>query len=463
MSDLDDMLGSLPSLQYSFSDEDQLPSVTGLTYLRSTQNVSSQRTSEIVVPATPTPPNEQHELACTVLDITSRDEEKGELKRSIPLDSNDQIAVDDAVMTRGGIKKSSHKMLESTNSADQNMTTNFYGEEYLLEHSTSTENRIMYGIPSLSPTAQKYRRVHIAKGTKASNLCATRVFTKFCAQLILKNSDKMNQCYQDAKVFESLTRKTGAECLNFLCLLIGHENNCTRNMSEAQKTRLVYFLSEFVCSYESPKKGNEVKSNTMRSYLCGIQRVLRNEIGYKDLELFAIPELMIVVDNRFKELQRQGLMVESHNTLSLNDVQVLFTNFNKVSNTGLGYRDRLVFSVGLATGLRTTALHTLRTNQLRKENVRGIQCLMFYSVVGGISGESKTHGGGWNAVNDKPQIFPIPNEELMGGLFNLYEIVNEYLEFRKASNARSDRFFLGLKRGGNVYGTNPNDFFLYKT
>ena len=51
---------------------------------------------------TRTPPNEQHELACTVLDITSRDEEKGELKRSIPLDSNDQIAVDDAVMTRGG-------------------------------------------------------------------------------------------------------------------------------------------------------------------------------------------------------------------------------------------------------------------------------------------------------------------------------------------------------------------------
>ena len=49
---------------------------------------------------TPTPPNEQHEPVCTVLDITSRDEEKGELMMLIPLDSNDQIADDDAVTTR---------------------------------------------------------------------------------------------------------------------------------------------------------------------------------------------------------------------------------------------------------------------------------------------------------------------------------------------------------------------------
>ena len=109
-----------------------------------------------------------------------------------------------------------------------------------------------------------------------------------------------------------------------------------------------------------------MKPNTMRSYLCGILRVQRNDIGYKDSELFTIPELMIVKNNRFKELHRQGLMVESRNTISLNDFQVLFTNFNKVSNTSLGYHDRPVFSVGLATDLRRTAVHTFHSNQLRK-------------------------------------------------------------------------------------------------
>lgn len=197
----------------------------------------------------------------------------------------------------------------------------------------------------------------------------------------------------------------------------------------------------------------------MHGYLCGTQRVLRNDLGVTKLELFSYEELINRVDNRFKGLQRNGLVTESHNTLSVEDVQIIFKYLNHSAITGQGYRDRLVFGVGLATGLRPIALHTLTTGQLKKENVRGTPCIIFYSVLGGVKGESKTAGGGWRAVSEKPQVFPIPNEPLLGGLVNLYEIIDEYLSWRVSLNTDSERFFLGVRQGGTTHGTKPEHFF----
>ena len=56
---------------------------------------------------THTPLNERLEPVCTVPDITSRDEENAKLMMSIPLYSNVQIAVDDAIITRDGTCKGS--------------------------------------------------------------------------------------------------------------------------------------------------------------------------------------------------------------------------------------------------------------------------------------------------------------------------------------------------------------------
>ena len=88
---------------------------------------------------------------------------------------------------------------------------------------------------------------------------------------------------------------------------------------------------------------------------------------------------------------------------------------------------------------------------------------MFYSVVCGVQVESKTTAGGWRAAPEKPQFFPIPKETLMGGLINLYEIIDEHLSWRLSIEADSDRFFLGVNQGTTVHGTNKSTFLLDRT
>lgn len=73
--------------------------------------------------------------------------------------------------------------------------------------------------------------------------------------------------------------------------------------------------------------------------------------------------------------------------------------------TGQGYRDRLLFAIGLAKGIRPTALNTLKLRQLKQENVHGQDFIMFYSIVGGKEGESKLSIGGWGAVSDRASVF----------------------------------------------------------
>lgn len=78
--------------------------------------------------------------------------------------------------------------------------------------------------------------------------------------------------------------------------------------------------------------------------------------------VFRNKQLMTIIDNYFKKLQCDGMISDSHNTLSLEDIKAVFTHLNKLERTAHGYRDRLVFAVGLATGLGPTSLYLLKTD-----------------------------------------------------------------------------------------------------
>jgi len=178
-----------------------------------------------------------------------------------------------------------------------------------------------------------------------------------------------------------------------------------------EKENLVYFVSTFVVRYRSAAvKEKTVHPGTLKGYVISLQRVLREELGTSDLNMFKIKQLMTVLDNRIRELQRSGLHGSSHNTLSLEDVRKIFTYLNKGANYPRHYLERLVFTIGLSTGLRPGAMHRLKVNQLKFETIRGVPDIMFYAAVGGIDGESKTHRGGFNTVGARPRIFQIRNE-----------------------------------------------------
>ena len=185
------------------------------------------------------------------------------------------------------------------------------------------------------------------------------------------------------------------------------------------------YLSEFNVNYRSKRRiatgagKGRVKTSTLHEYLCGIARVLRDILEGIECNPFRMPTLMTIVDNYFRKLQREGSISDNHYTLSIDDVKKISTHLNKLKRIPVGYRDRLVFAVGLATGIRPTVLYLLELNQMKVENVRGNRCITFYAKVAGNNGESKRNGAGWKAVKDRSAVFPISNEALLRGTLNL--------------------------------------------
>ena len=133
---------------------------------------------------------------------------------------------------------------------------------------------------------------------------------------------------------------------------------------------------------------------------------------------------------------------------------------NKEASTNYrAYLDRFVFAVGLSTGLRLSALHELTINQMTEERLWGVPCIVFRTLQGGSEGESKNESGGWEGAGQRANVFPIPNEILLGGRVNFYSLIKEYLSVRRAIKADSKRFFLGVKIvGKDLHLGDPKKF-----
>lgn len=122
--------------------------------------------------------------------------------------------------------------------------------------------------------------------------------------------------------------------------------------------------------YRSAKRQKEVdtdgrvKPSTLKGYIGALNSVMKEYFPRTKIDLFSIKSLMTIIDNYFQDLQHNGGISNSHNTLSLNDVRKIFEHLNTLSRIGHGYRDRFAFAVGLAT-----VLYILKLGQLRLENV----------------------------------------------------------------------------------------------
>lgn len=62
-------------------------------------------------------------------------------------------------------------------------------------------------------------------------------------------------------------------------------------------------------------------------------------------------------------------------------------------------------------------------------------------------------------MQDRNPAFPIPDEWLLDGTVNLYQVIRSCLELCIGTEGTLDRFFLGVKKGGSVYGNDPSTFF----
>ena len=229
----------------------------------------------------------------------------------------------------------------------------------------------------------------------------------------------------------------------------------------ASLMRLRFFCIEFVACYRSKRLQDTVSPNAMLAYLRGAQRRLR-ELGMTVTlfsgPIFADPNsgLVAVLDNKFSEQQAGGRTMRPHNVLCVEDVALILDSEHCNPLNADGYRNRLLFIVGLSIGARTSELHMLKCTQFKRDKVDGNDVLVYHPVIGSTLGTSKNRRGGIRAAKEVPQRIPIFNASLCGGRLNAYAFITQYLQHRADAGISSDRFFLGTRKAKKVH---PTTFF----
>ena len=116
---------------------------------------------------------------------------------------------------------------------------------------------------------------------------------------------------------------------------------------------------EFGTNYVSKKKRTQVEPSSMLTYIRGIQRRLHElalPVHLFESSIFANPDsgLVAALDNKFVHQQSSGLRTRSHNILTVDDIEKIFSSEHCNATPAEGFRNKLVFAVGIALGARTT-------------------------------------------------------------------------------------------------------------
>ena len=130
--------------------------------------------------------------------------------------------------------------------------------------------------------------------------------------------------------------------------------------NEHVQDALRHFLAEFVLRYRT-HNGREYMPITMNTYLRGIRRKLlatRLPVDYSDEILLnrGHKGLKNVLNYRFARQKAFAMVIKPHTTIPADYLRAIFAFGSCDPNTRTGYRNKLIFSLGLALGERTTAL-----------------------------------------------------------------------------------------------------------
>ena len=93
--------------------------------------------------------------------------------------------------------------------------------------------------------------------------------------------------------------------------------------------------------------------------------------------------------------------------LTIDDIRNIFASEHCNPANAEGYRNRLIFGVGLAIGARPTELCMMKVSQFKREEVNGKAGLVYYPKIDSELGESKNAKGGVHAIKYYVRNIPI--------------------------------------------------------
>lgn len=222
------------------------------------------------------------------------------------------------------------------------------------------------------------------------------------------------------------------------------------NWSLHQLERIKYLLMEYI-THGRKCNGDEFGENTFKSYILGVARGFKQSWGY-NLDLFKGPVfgnmkdgLSKAVNCRARQIQAKGNHSVSHNVFCKDDIIQLYNSNSLSTNHAQGFLTRTVFSIGLTTGFRPTALGMIEIGQFQKVKIRGEDVWKIKGTVGSLTGTSKTHRGGWNSLGEKPHEVVVFNEPSRADPnINFYKDIEHYMDLRMKVDTDSPRFFMGV-------------------
>lgn len=307
---------------------------------------------------------------------------------------------------------------------------------------------------SPSETASKYLGKKTPENTKRNSQSSMQLFAQFVLTLVIDDNAPKNLLeiskYAIAHDVPAIPGGTGLEASLINLLLQGRDFRL--GMDRDCLLRLRYFLIEFSVHYVSKKTSTNVSPSSMMTYMRGINRRF-DELGFElnihENKIINDPNcgLRTVLENRFAEQQADGVIGTSHNVLTVVDIEVILESEHCNPDNSEGFRNRLIFGVGLSLGARPTELWGIEMRQIRKEKVNGTDAFVYYPKVGSLTGESKNRRGGINALKYRDYGILIHDIDLLGGRLNVYKLVDQYLHARKTAAIDHPRFFLGVKPG----------------
>lgn len=348
--------------------------------------------------------------------------------------------------SRGGPSNLETVTDEGTGVASNRLTTNSNGVQPSAEFTQQHAEPLQ-----LSPQAKLYLGKQIPKNTTRNNSNALRALCTFIFENFITNrngNESPNEIEAAARAF-MFSDGTGS-----------FVKGRTSSFSVATQIQVRDVLIEFVTRYRNTRTGADIKPSTLKNYITSIQRAFNHMWGYElhllSGPIFDCPDagLVSVLDNKAREQQRLGGFTESHNVLSREEVVALFKSPSLCKQTPVGFQTRLVFSIGLLTGMRPTALWSLSVGQFSLRQHLGKECLVITGAVGATNGSSKTCRGGWASIGQKPLEICVWNETYHGCI-NFFEDIDSYLRLRSEIDPGTDRFFLGV----NHRAANIRDFF----
>lgn len=410
-----------------------------------------------------------------------------------------QMSIPDAEVTQGSFPVSQRQecyqhsfISDSVVSGTQPpSTSSVISESFVKETAPSYTNSVISDAPngissSISSTKQQYSSEatsymgrKIVTNTEQSNKTAIRRFTTF----VLSKMDLSNVTVATEKAewnlfatrmgIENQDDDKNAENMNDSINLIrkilfpdsmaSYLPSGYSNWNTEQLENIKYYLVEFAVRYRKDN-GSEVSPQTMKGYICGLQRYFENEWGYKlrllDGEIFGNKEngLRCVLENRFNDQQSRGMVTKSHNVLSYEDLVKLYDSDELSKRTPSSFQCRLIFHIALSTAMRASEMLHLRLSQLSFINQKGQDVLMIVGTIGSKKGASKNAPGGISAIKQRPKEICIWNKWQMDGKINIYEDIKQYYDLRNKmvlKGENHDRFFTAI----NPRATSFESFF----